>query len=131
MAHVLIITGNKLVRWSVKEILTKEGFSADAALMTSDSLARISNKSYSLIILDYEARGIDNINILEKIDELFPSTNIIILANFGDEQQKTFMNRPNIFSVIEKPFSVGQIKDAAVTALASPRAKEKNEKLRR
>jgi DNA-binding NtrC family response regulator len=124
LAHVLIVTGNKLVRWSLKEILTKEGFSADTALMTSDSLARISNKSYSLIILDYEARRTDKIDILEKIDELFPSANIIILSNFGDEQQGAFLKKPNILSVIKKPFSVGQIKDAAVMALASPGANQ-------
>lgn len=124
MANVLIVTGNKLVRWSLKEILTQEGFLADVALTTSDSLVKIANHSYNLIIVDYEARKTDNIDILEKIDELSPSVNIIILSAFADEQKDAFLNRPNIFSVIEKPFSVSQIKAAVLKALSLPRPKE-------
>lgn len=124
MTQVLIVSGNKLVRWSLKEILTQEGFLADVALTTRDALAKIANNSYSLIIVDYEARKTDNIDILEQIDEISPSINIIILSTFADEQKTAFLNRPNIFSVIEKPFSIGQIKAAALTALASPRTKE-------
>lgn len=124
MADVLIVTGNKLVRWSLKEILTQEGLLADVALTTSDSLEKIANHSYNLIIVDYDARKTDNINILDKIDELSPSPNIIILSAFADEQKDAFLNRPNIFSVIEKPFSVSQIKAAVRKALSSPRTND-------
>jgi len=119
---VLIVTGNKLVRWSLKEIMTQEGFLADVALTTQDTLAKIANHSYNLIIVDAVDRKTDS--ILEQIDETSPSTNIIILSTFTDKQKTVFLNRPNIFSVIEKPFSVGQIKDAALAALASHRAKD-------
>lgn len=122
MAKILIVTENKLIRWSLKEILAKEGFLTDVALTTRDYQAKIANHSYNLIIVDAEAWKTDN--ILEQIDEISPSVNIIILSTFANEQKEAFLNRPNVFSVIEKPFSVGQIKDAALAALASPRPKE-------
>jgi DNA-binding NtrC family response regulator len=123
-ANILIVTGNKLVRWSLKEILTQEGFLADIALTTKDSLGKKAKNSYSLIIVDDEAPKIDNIDIWEKIGELFPSTNIVILSSLVDKQPEAFLNRPNIFSVIAKPFSVDQIKDAALTALSSSRTND-------
>lgn len=121
LAHVLIVTGNKLVRWSLKEILTQEGFGADVALTTGDSLAKIANHSYALIIVDAEARKINN--ILEQIDKISPSTKIIILSDFVDKQKTAFLSPSNIFMVIEKPFSIGQIKAAVLAALASSRTK--------
>lgn len=124
MANVLIVTENNLVRWSLKEILTQEGFWTDVALTTRDSLAKMANNSYDLIIVDFEARKTDNINILEKIDEIFPSPNIIILSSLVAETQSAFSSRPKILSVIEKPFSIGQIKAAVLTALSSPRAND-------
>jgi DNA-binding NtrC family response regulator len=121
-ANVLVVTGNKLVRWSLTEILTHEGFLADVALTTSETLAKIANHSYNLVIVDAEARNTDN--ILEQIDGISPSANIIILSSLVDEQQEAFLKRPNIFSVIEKPFSVGQIKDAVLAALSSSRTND-------
>lgn len=103
-------------------MMTQEGFLADVALTTQDTLAKIANHSYSLIIIDAVDRKTDN--ILEQIDEISPSTNIIILSTFTDKQKTVFLNRPNILSVIEKPFSVGQIKAAVLTALASPGTKD-------
>ena len=122
MASVLIVTGNKLIRWSLKEILAREGFLTDVVSTTGDYRGKIANHSYNLIIFDTEARETDH--ILEQINEIPTSIKIIILSTFSDEQEAAFLNRPNIFSVIEKPFSVGQIKDAALSALASPRPKE-------
>lgn len=122
MANVLIVTGNKLVRWSLKEILTQEGFGADVAMTTGDSLAKIANYSYALIIVDAEIRKINN--ILEQIDKISPSTKIIILSDYVDKQKTAFLSRPNISMVIEKPFSIGQIKAAVLAALASPRTKD-------
>lgn len=120
----MIVTGNKLIRWSLKEILTQEGLRTDVALTTRDDRAKIADHSYDLIIVDAESRTTDP--ILEQIDEMASSVPIIILSALANEQKEAFLNRPNVFSVIEKPFSVDQIKDAALAALASPRPKEEN-----
>lgn len=55
---------------------------------------------------------------------LIVAANIIVPSTFALERKESWLNRPNIFSVIEKPFSVGQIKDAAFSVLASPQTKE-------
>ena len=42
-AKVLIVAENKLVRWSLKEILAQEGFSADIAPTAGEYLKKIRN----------------------------------------------------------------------------------------
>jgi DNA-binding NtrC family response regulator len=116
LAKILIVTEDKLIRWSLKEILTQEGYVTDTAPGQKDFLNKISNNLYDLILADFEMDRIKSIEMQEIMAGIPRSTKIIILSSFDDYQTETLLDGLNILTVIKKPFSVEQIKESAKKA---------------
>lgn len=116
MAKILIVTEDKLIRWSLKEILTQEGYVTDTAHDQKDFLNNISNNFYDLILADFETDRLNSIEMQKIMARIPRSTKVIILSSFDNCQTETLLGGLNIQSVIKKPFSVEEIKESAKKA---------------
>ena len=124
MAKILIVTEDKLIRWSLKEILTQEGYVTDTTHGQKDFLNKVSNNLYDLILADLEIDRINSIEMQEIMTGIPRSTKIIILSSFDDYQTETLLGGLNILTVIKKPFSVEEIRESAKKAFKLQNLKE-------
>ncbi len=116
MAKILIVTEDKLIRWSLKEILIQEGFVIDTAQGKKDFQNKISNNLYDLILADFEMGRENSVEMQEIMTGIPRSTKIIILSSFDDYPTGTLSGRLSILTVIKKPFSVEEIRESAKRA---------------
>jgi DNA-binding NtrC family response regulator len=110
MLNVLVIDDDKLIRWSLKEILSQEGHHVDAVSTVDDAFSQTEKFSYQLIFADFEIEDENCVDMLKKLQESHPETQIIILSAQSQKQIEPQIAGISIHAIIEKPFDSQQIR---------------------
>ena len=110
MLKVLIIDDDKLIRWSLKEMLAQDGHHVDVVSNINDAFSQAEKVSYQLIFADFEIRDENCIDMLRKLQKSYPETQIIILSAQSQKQIEPQIAGIPVYAIIEKPFDSGQIR---------------------
>ncbi len=110
MLKVLVIDDDKLIRWSLKEILAQEGHHVDVVSNINDAFNQAEKFSYQLIFADFEIEDENCIDVLKKLQESHPETQIIILSAQSKKQIESQIAGISVHAIIEKPFDSQQIR---------------------
>lgn len=119
LIKILVVDDDKLIRWSLKEIFSQEGYVVDAVATAKDALKQAKNITYELIFSDLEISDESGIEMLRKARTFQPDAKIIILSALTKPQIEPKLGNLSIFSIIEKPFRSEQIKTIVIEALGS------------
>ncbi len=119
LIKILVVDDDKLIRWSLKEIFSQEGYVVDAVATAKDALKQAKNITYELIFSDLEISDESGIKMLRKARTFQPDAKIIILSALTKQQIEPKLGNLSIFSIIEKPFRSEQIKTIVIEALGS------------
>ena len=110
MLNILIIDDDKLIRWSLKEILSQEGHHVDVVSNIDDAFRQVEKNSFHLVFIDLEIEDENCLNMLKELQESHPETQIIILSAQSQNQIESEIAGLSVHAVIEKPFDSGQIR---------------------
>lgn len=110
MLKILVIDDDKLIRWSLKEILSQEGHHVDVVSTVDDAFSQTEKFSYQLIFADFEIEDENCIDVLKKLQESHPETQIIILSAQSQKQIESYITGISVHAIIEKPFDSQQIR---------------------
>ena len=110
MLKVLVIDDDKLIRWSLKEILTQDGHRVDVVSNVDDAFRQTENFSYHVIFADFEIEDENCVEMLKKLHKSHPDTQIIILSAQSQKQIELQLEGISVHAIIEKPFDSGQIR---------------------
>lgn len=115
---ILVIDDDKLIRWSLSEIFSPEGYQVDAVATVSEALQHAKEKAYHLIFSDVEINSENGIEMLARLKGYQPSAKIIILSAFPKSKIEPLLKSLEVFSILEKPFLAKTIRDKAREAIA-------------
>jgi DNA-binding NtrC family response regulator len=110
MLKVLVIDDDKLIRWSLKEILAQDGHHVDVVSNINDAFNQTEKVSYQLIFADFEIEEENCLDILKELQKSHPETQIIILSAQSQKQIEPQIAGISVHAIIEKPFDSQQIK---------------------
>lgn len=110
LIRILVVDDDKLIRWSLKEILSQEGHEVDAVATATDALTQVENSNYNLIFCDIDIENENGIDMLKKLLIVQPEAKTIILSAHSKNQIEPQLGNLKILSIIEKPFQSEQIK---------------------
>lgn len=85
---ILVVEDDQLLREFYQELLTSEGYLADAAPDGESALAKIQNQEYDLILLDIMLPKKDGVEILRELKTKGPKKKdavIVMLTNLGQD----------------------------------------------
>lgn len=117
MIRILVVDDDKLIRWSLKEILSQEGHEVDAVATATDALTQIENTAYNLIFCDIDIEDENGIEMLKKLKIVRPEAKIIILSAHTRNKIEPQLGNLCILSIIEKPFQSEQIRNIVKNVL--------------
>jgi DNA-binding NtrC family response regulator len=80
---ILIAEDEKLLRESLAEILTEEGYRVKQASNGKEAYDLVVKESFDLVLSDVRMPEMDGIELLEKLRQLAPQTPVVILTAFG------------------------------------------------
>jgi two-component system response regulator AtoC len=120
---ILIVEDEKLIRWSLTERLSQEGYTTVEAERGSEARAALAEKSFELAILDYRLPDTDGLTLLEIIREEYPETPVILVTAFSSVEGAVRAMKLGAFDYIHKPFDIDELVLVVQKALETTRLK--------
>lgn len=109
-AKILVIDDEKLLRWSLEQSLSKEGFTVVTAENGTDGLRIYFEELPDIVLLDIHLPDISGISILEEIKKESKDAVVIMITAFGDIQTAVKTIKVGAYDFVEKPFNMDKLK---------------------
>ena len=117
MNKILVADDDKLIRWSLKEIFSQEGYEVDTVASCLEAIQQAENSLYNLIFTDFEIDDEDGFQMIKKIKNCQPDAKIIIISALSRQKIESQLEGLDIHAIIEKPFQSEQILSIAKEAI--------------
>jgi DNA-binding NtrC family response regulator len=113
MKKILVIDDEAIVRTSCERALGPEGYEMKVASSGKEGLDLLEKESFSIVLLDLKMPDIDGIFVLNKINEKWPDTKVIMITGYSTVETAVQALRLGAYNFIEKPFTP----DTLITAV--------------
>jgi two-component system nitrogen regulation response regulator NtrX len=132
MQHtILVIDDERDIRTSLTGILEDEGYHIITAASGADGIERAQKELPDLVLLDIWMPGMDGLETLERLKELFPQVTIIMISGHGTIETAVRATKLGAFDFIEKPLSLEKVLISVANALQLQELKAENAELKR
>jgi DNA-binding NtrC family response regulator len=126
---ILIVDDEQLIRWSLKDRLSQEGYRIVEADTAASALAR-AEEGCDLVLLDYKLPDGDGLSVLKKIKERDPDTLVILLTAFSSVETAVEAMKHGAYHYANKPFHLDEIAMLVEKALETTRLRREVRTLR-
>lgn len=109
-AKILVVDDEKLLRWSLQQNLSKEGYAVITAEKGMEGLELFAAEQPDITLLDVHLPDISGINVLEGIKRENKDAIIIMVTAFGDIQTAVKTIKIGAYDFVEKPFNMDKLK---------------------
>ncbi len=107
--NVLIAEDEEITLKHLVNTLQKEGYGVTGSKDGLDALRRIEADSYDVLIADMKMPGMTGIELLEKIKEASPETDVIIITGFGSIASAIEAMKKGAAEYVTKPFDLDEL----------------------
>ena len=121
MARLLIVEDDESVRALAARALERAGHAIETAADGEEGLDRIvaANGAYDLVVSDIRMPAMDGIELAHKASGLHPAMKILLMTGFAEQRERCDTLAKIIVDVVDKPFSLPDIRAAVGRALAA------------
>jgi DNA-binding NtrC family response regulator len=126
---ILVVDDEQLIRWSLNERLTHEGYKVVEADTAKSALERHA-EGVDLVILDYKLPDGDGISVLKTIKENDPDTLVILLTAHSSVDMAVDAMKHGAYHYANKPFNLDEIALLVEKALETTRLRREVRALR-
>ena len=106
---ILLIDDDEWIRDSLKIFFESEGCLIDAFETAEEALKALKKQPYDIIMVDYRLPGMDGLDFLKRISELYPNVKKILITAYGNSALISEAMQVGIQDFIEKPFTTETI----------------------
>ncbi len=118
--RILVVDDEDSVRSVLSQVLQEDGYAVTEAASGESALEFMKKESFSLVITDIVMPGVTGLELLEKIKQLYPETQVIIMTSYASLDTAITAMRNGAYDYFFKPF-----KNIELVSAATARAIEK------
>lgn len=108
--EILISDDQPGIRLLLTDILKNEGYNITVASTGKETLDKLQEKHYDLIILDYKLPIIDGMEVLKRISGLNINTPAIVMSGLAEKIENEVKDYPRVKNILAKPFDIKELK---------------------
>jgi len=108
-ARILVVDDEHLIRWTLEQHLSKEGYEVHTAEDGESALDMIKEISPQVVLLDNQLPGMMGIEVLEKIKDIDKSIVVIMITAHGMLDTAVKAMKMGAYDYISKPFNLDEI----------------------
>lgn len=129
--QILIVDDEEIIRTSCMKILGPEGYRLETAADGTEALKRLQNNgAFDLVLTDLMMPDMTGIDLLKKIKEEQPETEVIVITGYGTVKTAIDALKYGAYDFIEKPFTPEVLLNAVARCLERKRLLLENVKLK-
>ena len=101
--RILVVDDEEIVRYSLKNILTTNGFEVDEVGSAEEALKLLYTKSFHLVLTDLVLEGMGGLELLENVKVISPRTLVIVITGYGSLKTAVAALRLGVYDYLLKP----------------------------
>jgi DNA-binding NtrC family response regulator len=129
-AKILVVDDEEVICRSVARILSREEYEVETLLDGEEALRRLEDTVYDLVILDIMMPKVSGIEILQRIRESHPDTDVIMITGLSQIETAVQSMKLGAFDYIPKPFTPEELSLSVDRSLERQRLLRENTLLR-
>jgi DNA-binding NtrC family response regulator len=106
---ILVVEDDEDVRDVVRETLTFAGFSVDTAQDGMEAIEKAQKTGFDLILSDLMMPRMDGVELLKRVKQFQPETNVIIMTGYGSIETAVDAMKHGAEDFITKPANSGEL----------------------
>jgi two-component system response regulator AtoC len=119
-ATILVVDDEALIRWSLRERLTAEGYEVIEADTGSAALEKLP-EGVDLVLLDYRLPDTDGVSVLKKVKEFDQDILVILLTAYASVETAVAAMKLGAYHFAHKPFNLDDVSATVARALETTR----------
>jgi two-component system nitrogen regulation response regulator NtrX len=127
--RILIVDDEPDIRETLGGVLEDEGYAVKAVASGEDALRVIRHEPPDLVMLDIWMPGIDGLQTLAKLKDLYPHQQVIMISGHGNIETAVKAIKSGAYDFIEKPLSLSETVLAVNRVMGLIRLEEENKRL--
>ena len=128
---ILIIDDEAAIRESLETLLEFEGYSVESAETGAEGLARLSERTFDLVLLDFALPDRNGLEILSDIRARDAQLAVIMITAYGTLDNAVRAMQKGATNFIQKPWDNEKLLADVRASVARRRVEEENEQLKR
>lgn len=110
MARFLIVDDEQPMRFTLRELLRRDGHHVDEAAGGQEAVCRHKAEPYDVVIMDYKMPGLSGIEALRELIQHDPHAVVIMVTALADRQIGVDAVQHGAFDFFCKPFDVDELR---------------------
>ncbi|MGH9361820.1 MAG: sigma-54-dependent transcriptional regulator, partial [Thermoanaerobaculia bacterium] len=127
---VLVVDDEKLIRWSLKEFLSQEGFSVSAVENGRSALKAAEDETFDAVLLDYKLPDMNGLEVLAQLRALQPDVPVLMITSHSSVENAVAAMKAGANDYVTKPFRNEDIGHRVEKVLETGRLRRELLKLR-
>ena len=115
--RIMIIDDEKIVGDMAKLSLEQEGYVVETFLNAEPALKRLQEEKFNIVVTDYKMKGIDGMEVLKTVKDLYPTTQVIMITAFANLDAAIEALRRDVHDFFPKPVKIKELKASIKRAL--------------
>jgi DNA-binding response OmpR family regulator len=116
-ARILIVDDEEAIRFSLEELLVRDGYEVVAVESGEQALTLIADHIFDLALLDLRLKGISGLRVLAALRERALDTAVIVLTAHGSMETAIDALRQGAHDYLLKPTDAASLRESVRTAL--------------
>jgi len=129
--RILLVEDEKLIRWSLANRLSKEGFQVVEADRGGDALKVMEDQEVDLVLLDYRLPDMDGLSVLRKLGDSHRNMPVIMMTAYSTVESAIEAMKLGAFDYLNKPFEIDELLVTIQKALETTALKRELGRFRR
>jgi DNA-binding NtrC family response regulator len=118
MHRILVLDDERNIRTTIRRCLESPEMYIDDAINGEEALTKFTVNTYDLLLLDLKLPGIDGMEILKIVRNLYPDMRVIIISAHGTIQTAIEAMKTGALDFLEKPFTPSDLRQVVQKALS-------------
>jgi len=125
MAEILIVDDDDVIRDTLDELLSSE-YRCETSETAEKALDKLAAASFDVVLTDISMPGLNGLELLQRVLELYPETPVIIISGISDQEHAEELIELGAFEYLLKPFRLEVVEQSVKRALEFRRARHEN-----